>query len=114
MRQQQWFRRDLERSLNSVFGRMRDVADEAEPVTGTDRLGAERGEPVMRYRAGLKVADVVRRVMHELDVPHAALVRLLQPFELHLEKIEPFYIGYDGGLAGGMRGLEVGGSERPT
>ena len=63
---------------------MRDVAYESKPMTCSDRFGAEWGEPIMRHRTGLKVADVVRRVMHELRVPDAALVRLLEPFKLHL------------------------------
>src|SRR4029077_18234962 len=43
--------------------------------------------------AGLEVADVVRRVMHQLHMPDATLMSLLQPFELLLEKVEPLHIG---------------------
>ena len=66
MRQQQGFARDLDRLLHHVLGRMRDVADETEPVTGADHFGAECGEPLMRDGAGLEVANVVGGVVHEL------------------------------------------------
>src|SRR5258708_12470137 len=92
MRQQQRFRRDFDRLLHHVLGRMRDIADEAEPVAGTDHFGAERGETPMGYGAGLEVADVVGRVVHELQMPNAALMRFLQPLELAVEKVDPFPI----------------------
>src|SRR5258705_13039587 len=87
---------------------MGDVADKAEPMTGTDHLGAERGETPMGYGAGLEVADVVGRVVHELQMPDAALMRFLQPLELAVEKVEPFHIGDDRGLPGFMGRLEIG------
>ena len=62
----------------------------------------------MRHRARLKISDVVRRVVHELRVPDAALVRLLEPLEFHLEEVESFDVHYDGRLPGGMRCLEIG------
>src|SRR5580700_11492636 len=48
MRQQQRLGRDLDRLLRHLFGRMRDIADEAKPVTGADHLGAELSQPLMR------------------------------------------------------------------
>ena len=110
MRQQQRLGRDLDRLLHHVLGRVRDVADKAEPVTGADHLGAEFGEALMRDRAGLEIADVVRRVMHELQMPHAALMRFLQPFELAVEKVEALDIGDDRRLARLVRRFEIGGA----
>ena len=88
MGQQQRLCRDFDRLLHRVLGRVRDVADEAQPVAGTDHLGAEGGEPLVRDRAGLEIADVVWRVVHELQVPDAALMRFLEPLELGFEKVE--------------------------
>lgn len=80
-------------------------------MTGLYRLGADRRQTIMRHRPRLEVADVVRRVMHELHVPDAAPMRLLEPLELHLQEIERFDVGDEGGLPGGMRGLEIGGGK---
>jgi hypothetical protein len=66
----------------------------------------------MDNRTGLEVADVVGRVVNQLQVPDAALVRLLQPFELPVQEIEPFHIGNDRGLPGFMGRLEVGSGKR--
>ena len=68
----------------------------------------------MRDRAGLEVADVVRRVMHQLHMPDAAPVRFLQALELPIEEVEPFHIGDDRWLSRLVRHLEVGRGERPA
>src|SRR6516162_9424357 len=49
--------------------------------------------------------------MHELRVPDAALVCLLEALELHLKEVESFDVHYDGRLPGSMRRLEIGSSE---
>jgi hypothetical protein len=41
VRQQQGFACDLNRLLHRVLGRVRDVADETQSLTGADHLGAE-------------------------------------------------------------------------
>src|SRR5207302_6292312 len=61
---------------------------------------------------GLEVADVVGRIVHKLDMPDAAPMRFLEPFELALEKVEPFHIADDRGLPCLMRGLEIGRRKR--
>jgi hypothetical protein len=66
----------------------------------------------MRDGAGLEVADVVGRVMHELHMPDAAPMRLLEPLELGFEKVEAFDVADDRGLSRLMRGLEIGRGER--
>ena len=66
----------------------------------------------MRHHAGLKVADVVGRVVHELNVPDAALMRLLEPLELALKEVEPFNVTHDRGLPRCMRGLQIGRRKR--
>ena len=111
VRQQQRLCRDLDRLLHHVLGRVRDIADKAEPVTGADHLGAEFGETVMGDGAGLEIADVVRRVVDELHVPDAALMRFLQPFELPLEEVEPLDIGDDRRLSRLVRRFEIGGGK---
>ena len=88
------------------------IAYEAQTVTRADHFGPERGEPLVHDGAGLEVADVVGRVVHELDVPDAALMRFLEPFELHLEKVEPFHVGDDRGLTRLMGRFEIGGGKR--
>ena len=93
---------------------MRDVADKSEPVAGADHFGPVRGEPLMRDDTSLEVADVVGRVVHELNVSDATLMRLLEPLELSLEEVEPFHVTHDGGLPGCMRGLEIGCRKRAT
>jgi hypothetical protein len=90
---------------------MGDVAYDTESVTCLDCFGAEWGEPLVRHRAGLKVADVVRRVVHELRVPDATLVRLLEPFELRLGEVEPFDVHHDGRLPRSVRRFKIGSSE---
>src|SRR5215471_7496165 len=95
VRQQQRLCRDLDRLLCHVLGRVRDIADKAEPIAGADHLGAELGETLMRDCAGLEIADVVWRVMHELRMPDAPPMRLLEAFEFPLEKIEPLHISDD-------------------
>jgi hypothetical protein len=99
---------DPDRLRHRVLGRVRDVADETEAVTGVDYLGAEWGEPVVRDHAGLEIADVVGRVVHELQVPDATLMRFLEPFELGLQKVQPFHVGDDRGLSRLMGGFEIG------
>src|SRR6516164_2916511 len=60
----------------------------------------------------LKITDAVRRVMHELYVPDAAPMRLLEPFELPVEKVEPLDIGDDRRLCRLVRGFKIDGIER--
>jgi hypothetical protein len=78
VREQQGFGCHLGRLFDRLLGRMRDVAHHTEPMTGLDRLGAKRREPIVHHRARLKVADIIRRVVQELRVPAAALVSLLK------------------------------------
>jgi hypothetical protein len=53
--------------------------------------------------------------VHELQVPDAAPVGFLQPFEFAVEEIEPLDIADDGRLPGLVRGFEVGGDKcNPT
>jgi hypothetical protein len=87
VRQQQRLGRDLDRLLCHVLGRVRDVADEAEAVTGADHLGAKFGEALMGNGTRLEITDVVWRVMHELHMPDAPPMRFLEPFELAVEKV---------------------------
>jgi hypothetical protein len=89
MRQQQRLRCDLDRLLDHGLGRVRDIADKAEPMARADHLGAEFGEAVMGDRPGLKVADIVGRVVDELQVPQTALMRFFQPLEFAFEKVQP-------------------------
>jgi hypothetical protein len=65
----------------------------------------------VRHRARLKISDVVWRAVLELRVPHAALVRLLEALELHIEEVETFDVYYDSRLPRGMRRLEIGSGE---
>src|SRR6516165_5094863 len=65
VRQQQRLRRDLDRLLRHVLGRVGDIADEAEPIAGADHFGPEFSQPIMGDGARLEIADVVGRVMHE-------------------------------------------------
>ena len=114
MRQQQRLCRDLDRLHRRLLGRVRDVADQPETMAGADRLGAEFGEAPMRDRAGLEIADVVRRVVHELHMPYAAPVRLFEPFEPAVEKIQPLDIGDDRRLSRLVRRVEIGRAQRPA
>jgi len=88
------------------------IADEAQPITGADHFGAEFSQPIMGDGARLEIADVVGRVMHELHVPDAPPMRLLQPFQLPLEKVEPLHIGNNRRLSRQVRGFEIGGIQR--
>ena len=58
--------------------------------------------------ASLEVSDVVGRVVYKLNVPDAALMRLLEPLELSLEEVEPLHVTHDRGLPRCMCGLEIG------
>jgi len=91
-----------------------DIADKTQPVAGADHLGAEYGEPLMGDGTGLKVADVVWRVMNQLQVAQPESMRFLQPLELAVEEIEPFDIPDNRRCAGLVRGFEVGGTQRPA
>jgi hypothetical protein len=114
VRQEQRLRRDLDRLLHHGLGRVRDVADEAEPMTNLDHFRAERGQAPMGDGAGLEVADVVGRVVHELQMSDAALMRFLQPLEPAVEKIEPFDVGDECRLCRLVRRDKVGGAKRPA
>jgi hypothetical protein len=59
--------------------------------------------------AGLEVADVVGGIVHELDVPDAALMRLFQSLEFSFKKIQSFDVAHDRRLSGRMRRFEIGG-----
>src|SRR6202043_4034485 len=89
------------------LGRVPDMADEPEPVTGADHLGAERGQPLMSDSAYLEVTDVIGCVVHELDVPDAALMRFLKPLKLHLEEIEPLHVAHNRRLPRPMGRLQI-------
>jgi hypothetical protein len=93
---------------------VRNVADEPEPVTGADHLGAECGEPLMRDGAPLEIADVVGRIVHELHVPDAALMRFFEPLELRLEEVEPLSISHDCRLSFSMGRLEISRGKRTS
>src|SRR5205814_10690869 len=93
---------------------MRDIADKAKPMAGSDHLGAEFGQPVMRDGAGLKIADIVGGVMDELQVSQTALVCFLQPLQLAIEKIEPFDIRNYRWLARSVRLLQIGCAKGPA
>ena len=95
-----------------MFGRVCDISNKAEPVTGADHFGAKFGETLMDDGTRLKITDVVRRVMHELYVPDAAPMRLLEPFELPVEKVEPLDIGDDRRLSRLVCAFEIGGIQR--
>jgi len=41
-------------------------------------------------------------------MPDAALMRFLKPFQLGLQKVEPFHVGNDRGLSGFMSAFEIG------
>jgi hypothetical protein len=47
--------------------------------------------------------------MHELHMPDAPPMRLLEPFQLAVEEIEPLYVGYDRRLSRLVRRFEIGG-----
>src|SRR5271169_2038114 len=114
MRQQQGFGRDFDRLLHHVLGRVRDVADKTELVTRTDHFSAARGEPLMHNGPGLEIADLVRRVVYELYVPDAALMRFLEPLELSVDEVEPLHVGHDCGFPRSVRRLEIGGGKGTT
>jgi hypothetical protein len=79
MGQQQRLCRDLNGRLHGIFGGMGNVADKPELMAGANYVCPEIRQAMVGQRAGLKIANVVRGVMHKLDVPNAALVRLFQP-----------------------------------
>src|SRR5262245_59503037 len=62
--------------------------------------------------ARLKVADVIGRVVDELHVSNAALMRLFEPFKLHLKEIQALNIPNDSGLSRPMRRLKIGRGKR--
>src|SRR5438270_9571908 len=62
----------------------------------------------MRDGARLEIANIVRGVVHELHVPDAALMRLFEPLELRLEKVESFNVTHNRGLPCFMCSLEIG------
>jgi len=51
-------------------------------------------------------------VMHELHMPDAPPMRLLEPFQLAVEEIEPLYVGYDCRVSRLVRRFEIGGIQR--
>jgi hypothetical protein len=112
VRQQQRLRCDLDRLLRHVLGRVGDVADKAEPVTGADHFGAEFSETLMRDCTGLEITDVVERVVYKLHMPDAPLMCFLQPLQLPVEEIEPLHIGDDRRLSRLVRRFEIGGIQR--
>jgi hypothetical protein len=57
--------RRLRVRLRHVFGRVRDIADEAKPITGADHFGAKFSETLMRDRAGLEITDVSAHRLHD-------------------------------------------------
>src|SRR4029077_12982157 len=87
---------------------MGHIADKSEAMTRLDHFGAEWGKSLVRNGSRLKVANVVGGVVHELDMPDAALMSLLKALKLGFEKIESFHITHDRGLSGAMRRLEIG------
>jgi hypothetical protein len=52
--------------------------------------------------------------LDELHVPDAALMRFLEPLELHLQEVEPFHVTHDRGLPCRMGRFEIGHCQRPT
>jgi hypothetical protein len=66
----------------------------------------------VRNGSRLKVANVVGGVVHELDMPDAALMSLLKALKLHFEEIESFHVTHERGLSGAMRRLEIGRRKR--
>jgi hypothetical protein len=89
-----------------------DIAEEAKPITGADHFGAEFGKALMGDGTRLEIADVVRRVMHELHMPDAPPMHFLEAFEFPLEKIEPLHIRDDRRLSRLVRRFEIGGIQR--
>jgi hypothetical protein len=55
------------------------VADKTKPVTRADNLGAKIGESLMGDGTGLEIADLVRRVVNELQVADPAPMRFFEP-----------------------------------
>jgi hypothetical protein len=58
---------------------MGNVADKPELMAGASYICPEIRQAMVGHRASLKIPNLVRGVMHKLDVPNAALVRLFQP-----------------------------------
>ena len=90
---------------------MRDIADKAQPVTGANYFGAEFSQAVMGDDPSLEIADVVGRVVHELQVTQPAPMRFLEPFELALEEVEAFRVRDDRRIARLVRGFKIGRGE---
>ena len=84
---------------------MRDVADKSQPVASADRLGAERSETLVSDGASLEVSDIIRGVVHQLNVPDTPLVGLLEPLELSLKEVKPLHVTHYRGLPLLMCGL---------
>jgi hypothetical protein len=93
---------------------MRDIAYESEPMTGADDVGAEWREPIVGHSARLEVADVIGRVVHQLEVPNTALMRLFEPFELHFEEVESLDVSDNRWLPDGVRRRQIGRGKRPA
>ena len=91
---------------------MRDVADKAEPITGSDHFGSEFGETLMGDCTGLEITDFAERVVYKLYMPDAPLMCFLQPLQLPVEEIEPLHIGDDRRLSRLVRRFEIGGIQR--
>ena len=82
---------------------------------------AAEGDPDRLARLALELVErkvdvlvPISELVHELNVPDAALMRLLKPLELSLEEVEPFHVTHDGGLPRCMCGLEIGSRKRAT
>ena len=112
MREQQGFGRHANRLFHGRLGGVGDVDDDAEAVARANDVRTERRQSVVSHRAGLKVADVVRRVVHELHRAHAATVRFLQTLELLLQEVESLDVDDDRRLAGRVCGTQIADGQR--
>jgi len=61
---------------------------------------------------GLEIADLVRRVMHELHMADTPPMRLLEAFEFPFEKVEALDICDNRRLSRPVRRFEIGGIQR--
>ncbi len=66
---------------------MCDIDDKSQSLASADYFRTIRSEPVMCNDASLEIADIVGRLVHQLNVPDAALMRLLEPFEFALKEV---------------------------
>src|SRR6266851_4738800 len=82
------------------------------PLSGVGPIARDPSTAVCDNSSGLVVADVVRRVVHELHVPDAVPVRFLQPFKLLFKEVEPLHIGDDCRLSRLVRRFQIGGAQR--